>query len=166
MDHASRRDTLRALIDRSDLHTVAQSRGPSSSVVRESCYRFYKPPTRSFLWLQPRSPVVAVVLENGRGPDPPDARAGAAKAALGSGRPVVAGEAPGNHPAGNHRGVAPAKVAGASLRRGKRAAVLRDANQAAGKAVEEKAAEEKVQDVNAPAAVAVLVVERSLPWLG
>jgi hypothetical protein len=32
--------------------------------------------------------------------------------------------------------------------------------------VEEKAAEEKAQDVNAQEAVAVLVVERNLPWLG
>jgi hypothetical protein len=128
--------------------------------VRESCYPFYKPPTRSFLWLQPKSPVVAVVAENGRGPDPPDAKAGVARVALASGRPEVAVEALGNHQAGNHRGAAAAKVAGANPQRGKRA-VLRDAKQAAVRAEEEKA-----PDANAQAAVAVLVVERSLPWLG
>jgi hypothetical protein len=143
------------------LDKVAQPRGASSSVVRESCYRFYNPPTRSFLWLQPKSPVVAVVAENGRGPDPPDARARVAKAALGSGRQEVAAEAPGNHPAGSRRGGAVAKVADANLHRASRAAARRDAKEADAKAVEEKA-----QDANAQAAVAVLVVERSLPWLG
>ena len=33
----------------------------------------------AFQWLQPRSPVVEVVVERGRGPNPPDARADAAR---------------------------------------------------------------------------------------
>src|ERR1700694_2610984 len=39
----------------------------------------------AFQWLQPRSPVV-VVVERGRGPNPPDARAVAARSPAGSGQ--------------------------------------------------------------------------------
>ena len=116
--------------------------------MRESCYRFYKPPTRSFLWLQPKNPV-EVVVESGRGPDPPDARA------LASARPEVAREAHANHRAEeNRRGAA--KVEAVNPRRGSRARA---------KQADAKAEEGRAQDVSAQA-VAVLVVERSLPWLG
>jgi hypothetical protein len=151
----------RAAHSRWALHSAAELFG---RVVRESCYRFYKPPTRSFPWLQPKSPVVEVVVENGRGPDPPDARAGAARAALGSARPDRAPEAHASHRAeGNHRaadGSQAAKVAGANLRRANRAGVRQRA-----KEPEERAEEGRAPDESAQAAVAVLVVERSLPWL-
>src|ERR1700682_2236241 len=63
-------------------------------VVRESCYPFYTNLLHgAFQWLQPRSPVERVV-ESGRGPDPPDVRAEAARPSAGSGRANAARVAP------------------------------------------------------------------------
>jgi hypothetical protein len=120
-----------------------------SFVVRESCYSVLQTLLHgAFLWLQPRSPVVAEVVERGRGPDPPVARA-----ALASGPP-------GNVPAlasraeeRLHRGVAaeenPPPVARAGVGNRQRG------NQPDAK--EERA--------RAEAAEPVLAAEHSLPWL-
>ncbi len=126
-------------------------------VVRESCYPFLQTLLHgAFQWLQPRSPVVVVVVERGRGPDPLAARAEAARA-VGSGRAEAARAALANLPAGESRRAGKAeenllrvaKVGDANLQ-GSRVAGLRDAKEA---------------DARAEAAVAVPVAERNLPWL-
>jgi hypothetical protein len=151
---------------RSLLHRCT-ARGPFPSCCARILLSVLQTSYTEFPWLQPKSPVVEVVVENGRGPDPPDARAVVARAPLGSGRPGVAREARGSRRAAESHLAAEAgnqpqaaKAEGANLRRGNRAAVRRRA-----KEPDERAVEERAPDASAQA-VAVLVVERSLPWLG
>ena len=67
----------------------------------------------AFQWLQPRSPVV-VVVERGRGPNPPDGRADAVRSPVGNGR------APASLQRGSRRGE---RARDASPLPGRRAAV-------------------------------------------
>jgi hypothetical protein len=118
----------------------------------------------AFVWLQPRSPVVAVVVESGRDPDPPVARVVDAAAAAGSGRPVA--------PAvrANLRGAAENRRAEAGSRlRAERAVhanhrlVVRAAvHPAAREAGARAAAHGRAEVAKREAAVAVLVAEHSL----
>src|ERR1700694_1064814 len=74
---------------------IAPLCGGSHLIVRESCYSVLQTLLHgAFQWLQPISPVVEVVVERGRGPNPPDARAYAAKPRVGSGRAPASLQAP------------------------------------------------------------------------
>src|SRR5450756_4675 len=100
----------------------------------------------AFPWLQPRSPVVQRAPERGRGPDPPDVSVEVQRSAP----PNEAPEVRASHRAavgGNPR--PSAKAAGVKPRSESRAVALPDEREERARA----------------AAVAALVVDRSLPWL-
>jgi hypothetical protein len=101
----------------------------------------------AFVWLQPRSPVVVVVVESGRVPEDPDARAAAAVVAGGSARRVVpavganlraARES--HHAAGESLLLPGVRAVDGSLRRADPAAVPQDVKEADARAVVGRAA--------------------------
>src|SRR5450759_1746995 len=98
----------------------------------------------AFPWLQPRSPVVQKVVERDRGPDPPEVDVEGQRSAP----PNAALEARAERRGavlGNPR--PSARAVDANHRRGSRAVALPDE-----------------REERARAAVAALVVDRSLPW--
>jgi hypothetical protein len=112
------------------------------------------------------------VAERGRGPDPPGARLEAG-VVVGSGpRAAAVAQVDRQAERENRRGAAeesrpdvrPAAVA--NHRRANQVAVQPAGKRADAKAPVEGAADEKEAPGKAQAAVAVLVVEHSLPWLG
>jgi hypothetical protein len=123
----------------------------------------------AFVWLQPRSPVVVAVAERGRGPDPPGARLEAGVVVGSARRAAPVAQVDRRAERENRRGGAEESLhpdgraaPAANHRRANRVAV-----HLAGKRADAKAAaDEREADGKAQAAVAVLVVEHSLPWLG
>jgi hypothetical protein len=126
----------------------------------------------AFVWLQPRSPVVVAVAERDRGPDPPGARL-EAEVVVGSGpRAAAVAQVDRRAERENRRGAAEESrpdvraAAVANHRRANRVAVQPAGKRADAKAPVEGAADEREAPGKVQAAVAVLVVEHSLPWLG
>jgi hypothetical protein len=116
----------------------------------------------AFVWLQPRSPVVVVVVESGRDPDPPVARVVDAAVAVGSGQ-AVAPAVRVNHPAPENRRAAAGsrlravRAGDANRRHVGRAAVPPAVREAAARA----AAHGRAEAVRLGAAVAARVGERN-----
>jgi hypothetical protein len=127
----------------------------------------------AFVWLQPRSPVVVAVAERGRGPDPPGARLEAGVVVGSARRAAPVAQVDRRAERENRRGGAEESLhpdgraaAAANHRRANRVAVHLAGKRADAKAAAEGAEDEREAGGKAQAAVAVLVVEHSLPWLG
>jgi hypothetical protein len=122
----------------------------------------------AFVWLQPRSPVVVVVVESGRGPEDPDARvvavASGRRAALAVHVSLPAlGE---SQPAAGENPLQGVREAHGSHRRADPAAAPPDAKEADARAVVGRAAAGRAargRQVPESRAAVVLAAEHSLP---
>jgi hypothetical protein len=112
------------------------------------------------------------VAERGRGPDPPGARLEAGVVVGSARRAAPVAQVDRRAERENRRGAAEESrpdvraAAVANHRRANRVAVHLAGKRADAKAAAEGAEDEREADGKAQAAVAVLVVEHSLPWLG